>query len=113
MIVAPIERIETVIEAAQPDGVERQRGHVVDDIDLLVAVEPLPLLDQLVGDIDHARVIGLHGAVAERLQQDVVRLAPVRLRGVGAVVSTVIASEAKQSMATKKEWIASSLCSSQ
>ena len=83
MIVAPIERIETVIEAAQPDGVERQRGHVVDDIDLLVAVEPLPLLDQLVGDIDHARVIGLHGAVAERLQQDVVRLAPVRLRGVG------------------------------
>mgnify|MGYP000499958777 CR=1 FL=1 len=28
-------------------------------------------------------MIGLHGAVAERLQQDVVRLAPVRLIGVG------------------------------
>ncbi len=83
MIVAPIERIETVVEAAQPDGVERQRGHVVDDVDLLVAVEPLPFLHELFGDIDHARVIGLHGAVAERLQQDVVRLAPVRLRGIG------------------------------
>src|SRR5215813_5602636 len=30
-----------------------------------------------------ARVIGLHGAVAEGLEQDVVRLAPVRLVGIG------------------------------
>ena len=83
MIIAAIERIETVVETAQSDSVERQRGHVVNDVDFLVAVEPLPLLDQLVGDVDHARVVGLHGAVAERLQQDVVRLAPVRLGGVG------------------------------
>ncbi len=83
VIVAPIERIETVVEAAQADGVERQRGHVVNDVDLLVGVEPLPLLHELLGDIDHARVIGLHGAIAERLQQDVVRLAPVRLGRVG------------------------------
>jgi len=34
-----------------------------------VAVEPLPLLHELLGDIDHARVIGRHRAVAERLQQ--------------------------------------------
>ena len=83
VIVAAIERIEAVVEAAQADGVERQRGHVVDDVDLLVAVEPLPFLHELLGDIDHARMIGRHRAVAERLQQDVVRLAPVRLIGVG------------------------------
>ena len=83
VIVAAVERIEAVIEPAQADGVERQRGHVVDDVDLLVGVQPLPFLHQLLGDIDHARVIGLHGAVAERLQQDVVRLAPVRLVGIG------------------------------
>jgi len=40
-------------------------------------------------------------------------IAIVSPASIGAVVSTVIASEAKQSMATKKEWIASSLCSSQ
>ena len=83
MVVAAVERVEAVVEAAEPDGVERQRGHVVDDVDLVVGVEPPPFLDQLLGDIDHARVIGLHGAVAERRQQDVVRLAPVRLGGVG------------------------------
>ena len=83
MVVAPVERIEAVVEAAEPDRVERQRRHVVDDVDLVVGVEPLPFLHELLGDIDHARVIGLHGAVAERLQQDVVRLAPVRLGGVG------------------------------
>ena len=83
MIVAAVERIEAVVEAAQPDGVERQRRHVVDDVDFLVGVEPLPFLHELLGDIDHARMVGRHRAVAERLQQDVVRLAPVRLIGVG------------------------------
>ena len=83
VVIPAVERIEAIVEAAQPDGVERQRGHVVDDVDLVVGVEPLPLLHQLLGDVDHARVIGRHGAVAERLQQDVVRLAPVRLRRVG------------------------------
>src|SRR5450432_1747001 len=65
MIIAPVERIEMIVESAEANGVERQRGHVVDDVDLLVAVQPLPLLYELFGDIDHARVIGLHGAVAE------------------------------------------------
>ena len=83
MIVAPVERIETVVEPAQPDGVERQRGHVVDDVDFVVGVEPLPLLHELLGDVDHACVIRLHRAIAERLQQNVVRLAPVRLGRVG------------------------------
>ena len=83
MVVAPVEGIEAVVEAAQADRVQRQRGHVMDDVDLVVGVEPFPFVDELLGDIDHARVIGLHGAVAERLEQDVVRLAPVRLPGVG------------------------------
>ncbi|MGY4471412.1 hypothetical protein ACVWWK_007121 [Bradyrhizobium sp. LB9.1b] len=83
MVVAPVERIEAVLEAAQADRVQCQRRHVVDDVDLVVGVEPLPFADELLGDIDHARVIGLHGAVAERLDQDVVRLAPVGLPGVG------------------------------
>ncbi len=83
MVVAAIERIEAVVEAAEADSVERQRRHVVNDVDLFVAVEPLPFLDQLFGDIDHARMVGRHRAVAERLQQDVVGLAPVRLIGIG------------------------------
>ena len=83
MVVAPIEGIEAIIEAAQADRVERQRRHVVDDVDLVVGVEPLPFLDELVGDIDHHRMVGLHGAIAEGGQQDVMRLAPVRLLRVG------------------------------
>ena len=83
VIVFAVERIEAIVEAAQPDGVERQRGHVVDDVDLVVGVEPLPLEHQLLGDVEHHRVIALHRAVAEVRQQDVVRLRPVRLRGVG------------------------------
>ena len=83
MVVLAIKRIEAVVEAAQADGVERQRGHVVDDVDLVVGIGAFPLFHQLLGDIEHTGVVGLHGAVAERLQQDVVRLAPVRLGGVG------------------------------
>ena len=74
MVVAAVERVEAVVEAAQADRVERQRGHVVNHVDLLVGVQPLPLVDELLGDVEHARVIGLHHAVAEGLQQDVVRL---------------------------------------
>ncbi|MGY4593912.1 hypothetical protein ACVWXL_001658 [Bradyrhizobium sp. GM22.5] len=83
VVIAPVERIEAVVEAAQADRIQRQRRHVVDDVDLVVGVEPFPFADELLRDVDHARVIGLHGAVAERLEQDVVRLAPVRLPGVG------------------------------
>ena len=83
VIVFSIKRVESVIESTQPDGVERQCGHVMNDVDLLIGIQAFPLLDELLGDINHARVVGLHGAVAERLQQDVVRLAPVRLTGVG------------------------------
>ena len=83
VIIFSIKRVKTVIESTQPDGVERQCCHVVNDVDLLISIQAFPLLDQLLGDINHARVVGLHGAVAERLQQDVVRLAPVRLIGIG------------------------------
>ena len=83
VIVLAIERIEAIVEPAQADGVQRQRGHVVNDVDLVVGVQSSPLLDQLLGDIEHAGVVGLHGAIAERRHQDVVRLAPVRLVGIG------------------------------
>jgi len=39
--------LKTVIESTQPDGVERQRGHVVNDVDLLISIQAFPLLDEL------------------------------------------------------------------
>ena len=54
----------------------------MNDIDFFVAVQPFPLFDELLGDIDHHRMVGLHRAAAERRQQDIVGLAPVRLGGV-------------------------------
>src|SRR5207248_4032278 len=44
---------------------------------------PYTTLFRSLGDVDHACVIRLHRAIAERLQQNVVRLAPVRLGRVG------------------------------
>ena len=29
----------------------------MDDVDLVISIEPFPFLDKLFGDIDHARVI--------------------------------------------------------
>ena len=55
----------------------------MDDVDFVLGVHPLPFLDELLGNIEHARMIGLHGAVTERRHQDVVRLAPVRFVGMG------------------------------
>ena len=43
-----------------------------------------PIFHELFGDVEHARVVGLHRAVAERLHQDVVRLAQF-----GSLVSAV------------------------
>ena len=83
MIVLSIERIEPIIEPAQSDGIQRQRGRVVNDVDFIVGVHPLPFFYELLGDIEHAGVIGLHRAIAERRHQDVVRLAPVRFVGMG------------------------------
>jgi hypothetical protein len=71
-----VERIEAVAEAAQADGVERERGHVAHHVHLFVEVQPLPLGDQLARDVQHHRVVGLHCALAEVGQQDVVRLRP-------------------------------------
>ena len=83
MVIAAIEGVETVVEAAQADRVEGERGHVPHHVDLLVGVQPLPLGHELVGDVEHALVVGLHHAVCEGRQQDVVRLLPVRLLGLG------------------------------
>ena len=38
VIVAAIERVEAIVEAAEADGVERQGGHVVDHLDFVVGV---------------------------------------------------------------------------
>ena len=83
MVVAAVERVEAVVEAAQADRVEGERGHVAHHVDLLVGVQPLPLGHELVGDVEHALVVGLHHAVREGRQQDVVRLLPVGLLGLG------------------------------
>ena len=78
-----IERVEAVAEAAQADGVERQRRHVARHVNLIVEVQPLPFGDELLCDVQHHRVVGLHCALAEVSQEDVVRLAPGRLVRVG------------------------------
>ncbi len=83
MVGIAVERVEAVAEPAQPDGVEGERRHVVGDVDLVVDVEPLPLEHQLLGDVDHHRVIALHRARPEVGQEDVVGPRPVRLLGVG------------------------------
>ena len=83
MVVAAIEGIEPVVEAAQADRVEGERGHVAHHVDLLVGVQTLPLGDELVGDVEHALVVGLHHAMREGRQQDVVRLLPVGLLRLG------------------------------
>ena len=83
MVVAAIERVEAVVEPTQADRVERECGHVPHDVDLLVGVQPFPLGHKLVGDIEHALVIGLHHPVREGRQQDVVRLLPVGFLGLG------------------------------
>ena len=83
VIVAAVETIEAIVESREADRVERQRGHVAHDVDLVVGVEARPLLDQLGRDIRHHRVVANHGPLGEVRQQDVVRLRPVRLVGVG------------------------------
>ena len=83
IVVAAVERIEAVVEAAQADRVERQRRHVVHDVDVLVGIQSRPFEAELLGDVDHGGVIGLHRAPAEGREQDVVRLGPVRLGGLG------------------------------
>ena len=83
MVVAAVERVEPVVEAAQADRVEGERGHVAHHVDLLVGVQPLPLGDQLVGNIQHPLVVGLHHAMSECRQEDVVRLLPVGLLRIG------------------------------
>ncbi|MNS69150.1 hypothetical protein D3C72_1024560 [compost metagenome] len=78
-----VERVEAVAEAAQADGVERERGHVAHHVHLFIEIEALPLGDQLPRDVQHHRVVGLHRALAEVGQQDVVRLGPRLLVRVG------------------------------
>src|SRR6185436_18134106 len=79
----PVERVEAVAEAAEADGVERQRRHVVGDVDLVVGVEAVPLEHELLGDVEHHGVIALHRPLAEARQEDVVGPGPVGLLGVG------------------------------
>jgi hypothetical protein len=76
-----VEGVEAVVEPAEPDGVQGQRGHVADDVDLVLGVEPLPLGHQLLGDVEHHRMVALHRPLAEVGQQDVVGFGPVGLLG--------------------------------
>ena len=77
----PVERVEPVVEPAERDGVQGQRGHVLRDVDLVVRIEPGPLVHQLPGDVHHPRQVAAHRLLAERRHQDVVRAAPHRVGG--------------------------------
>ncbi len=77
------EGFEVVAEAAQPDRVEGQPGHVGGHVHRKLPGRPVPLGDQLTGDLEHRRVVTPHRAQGERRHQDVVRLAPVGLVAIG------------------------------
>ena len=79
VIVTAVERVEAVVETADADRVERQRGHVMHHVDLVVDVQPLPFEAELPGDIEHHREIVGHRPMAEGRQQDAMRLGPVGL----------------------------------
>jgi hypothetical protein len=50
----------------------------------VIGTEPLPLEHELLGEIQHLGDIVLQGLAAEGGQEDVVRLAPIGLVGVGS-----------------------------
>ena len=78
-----VEGVEPVAEPAQRDGVEGQTGHVVGDLHLLARVESVPLVHELVRDINHPRHVVAHRLQAERRHQDVVGAVPERVVGLG------------------------------
>ena len=78
-----VEGVEPVPEPAQGDGVEGQAGHVVGDVHLVALVEAVPLVHQLVRDVDHPRHVVAHRLQAERRHQDVVGAVPERVVGLG------------------------------
>ena len=78
-----VERVEPVAEAAEGDRVERQTRHVGGDIDVVVRVDPAPLVHELLGEVEHHRQVVAHGPHAERREQDAVRSVPERVVGVG------------------------------
>ena len=77
-----VEGVKAVVEPANPDGIEGNRGHVMDDVNVVIGIHPLPLEAQLTGHIQHHGEIIAHRLTAKGRQQDVVRLAPVRFLGV-------------------------------
>ena len=83
IVVAAVEGIEAIVEAAEADRVQCQRRHVVHDVDVLVGVQARPFEAELFGDVDHGGVIGLHRAAAEGSEQDIMGLRPVRLGCLG------------------------------
>ena len=76
-----IEGIEPISKAAQPDSVERQRGHVARHIDFVVRIETCPLRDELTSNINHHLVVGTHRPLAEVRQQDMVGRGPIGFSG--------------------------------
>ena len=79
-----IKRVEPVVKPAEADGVERQPGHIVGDVDYLVGIRPRPFGNELVGDVDHLRQIAPHRRAGEIGQKNRVRLRPIRLERPGS-----------------------------
>ncbi len=87
-----VKAVESVIECAERDRVEREARHVVGDVDDGVLPEPLPAEEHLARDIDHLLEHPAQAERTERGHQDVVGLCPVRLvrlRGEEAVAGEV------------------------
>ncbi len=78
----PVERVEPEVEPAQRDGVQRERRHVLRDVDLVAGIQPGPLVRQLSRDVQHPRHVLAHRLLAERRHEDVVRAPPERVAGV-------------------------------
>ena len=78
-----VEGVEAVVEAAERDRVQRQAGHVVRHVDLVVRVEPVPLLPSAARRGRASSGSSAHRRQAEGRQQDVVGPATVRVVGLG------------------------------
>ena len=89
-----VEGIEPISETAHADRVERQTDHVLWYIDHVVRIHPLPLHDQLAGDVGHHGQIAAHCLLAEGRQQDVMCLGPIRIVGISSK-EPVTANQAK------------------
>ena len=72
------ERIEAIAEPRNRNAVEREPSHIIRHVHIF-ANPAFPFPDQRIGDFDHHVKIAAHRSLAERGQENAMRLAPVGL----------------------------------